>query len=122
MPTYRVVWEIDVDADSHEEAAQKTREIQEDQDVNAISHVYHVTEMPGGSDEPSNERSVMVDLDAHPMPADTQDCDHCGGEDACDGCGSHVGCQRCVGCRACCRDCGVACNKRKDSEGYHAQR
>lgn len=36
MPTYRVVWEIDIDADSPREAAQRALEMQRDPESTAL--------------------------------------------------------------------------------------
>lgn len=54
MPEYRVLWEIDVDADSPREAAEKARAIQK----NPASHatVFYVTERG------SQSEAVRVDL------------------------------------------------------------
>ena len=44
MKSYRVKWEIEVDADSPEEAAQNALEIQRDEDSTAVA--FFVTEEP----------------------------------------------------------------------------
>lgn len=59
MPEYRVIWQIDLDADSPEDAARKAREIQEDRDSENSAHVYDVHL---GFD--IGERITTVDLDA----------------------------------------------------------
>jgi hypothetical protein len=60
MPTYLVQWEIDVDAATPREAAEKVREIQER--PHSIAHVYAVTLHGQG------EATVMVDLDNEDTP------------------------------------------------------
>lgn len=45
MYLYRVTWEIDVEADTPHEAAEKTREIQERRE--GIAHVYDVQQWEG---------------------------------------------------------------------------
>lgn len=67
MPEYRCVWEIDVTADSPEDAARQARAMQQDQD--AMVGVFTVKELPNGeptvvdTDELSDEDDAPDDTD-----------------------------------------------------------
>ncbi len=52
MNSYRVVWQIDVEADSYEDAAKQAKEIQLDPE--SAANVFHITE---------STPTVTVDLD-----------------------------------------------------------
>lgn len=56
MTMYRVTWEIDIDADSLEDAAEQAREIQLDRD--SIATVFDVTGPDG--------HKITVDLNTDP--------------------------------------------------------
>ena len=61
MTMLRVVWEIDVDADSAREAAEKALRIQRDPD--SIATVFDVVEKDG---------TTRIDLSADPKGGDTE--------------------------------------------------
>jgi hypothetical protein len=58
---YRVGWEIDIEAESPREAAEKVRQIQQDRE--SIAHIYHVTEYANDGDAIAVGASSVIDLD-----------------------------------------------------------
>lgn len=62
MPVYHVKWEIDLEADSARESAEKARAIQQNRDPESIAHVYEVRMYLKG--EPRKRTgAVKIDLD-----------------------------------------------------------
>jgi hypothetical protein len=60
MTTYYVVWDIEIDADSPEEAARIAREIQLDPDSTAT--VFYVSEVQGAVTRAAPNVATMVDV------------------------------------------------------------
>jgi len=67
MSEYRVVWEIDIDAESHEDAARKALEIHRDPDSIATVFTVIDTEAHQGGEPEARKEIDLLQLDEEAM-------------------------------------------------------